>query len=728
MDVNRLLLILVMCATLALGIFVQLRDKRNAINISFFVMTITFALWTFSVFMVMTVWRSSNPIQWVRMAYAIGTFLVFSIVIFSVIFHREKFQPAKKYIIVLVPVCLTMAWISMTPLSIENIEFVNGSIVSVKYGVGNKIWAMYEAICLILIPYNLGSKWRKGSGVEKLKIKYIFLGIVPSTIFMALTNIFGPLMGYEKAIGYGPVFIIIMLGCMAYAIVKHRLMDVRVFIKKGIIYSVLLAAAAVAVGLLVIGIPSAFPEWGNIQSAVIILIGGAFIVFAIRPFTQNLKDITQTFIFKDQYNYQFALSKFASSVAKLLDVEKLAELIFNTTIENIKVECASLWLKDSKTKLYTPVCSFGLRADDLQIILSEDNVIISYLDKVREPVVKEELEKILHPDIFDKIENDFILLRAEISIPLFAEDQLIGILNLSSKSHGSLYFEEDIAFLKAVMSQSSIAIQNARLHQQIVNMDKLSFLGRLSAELAHEIKNPLVTIKTAFEFIMEYQSNTDQAQGINSDFKNFISLAMRETERINELIKQLLYLGPSPPKFEWCDINQIIGDTVLSLRRGGAEKNVEIVDLIDNYPVEIYADEKQLRQVFLNIGQNALDAIKDGGKITIEVNVKADQEDNSQDYGKYQKQSGDGSYMKSDNIVVVKVSDTGKGMSREELKNIFEPFYSGKLSGTGLGLAIVSNIIHEHSGVINVESVEGSGTTFIIELPQVYQKTELVKV
>jgi two-component system sensor histidine kinase HydH len=728
MDVNRLLLILVMCATLALGIFILLRNKRNAINISFFIMAITITLWTVSVFMILTLWRLSNPIQWVRIAYALGTFMVVSFVIFSVIFHREKFQPAKKYLIVLVPVCLSMAWLSMTSLSIENIEFVNGSIVGVKYGTGNKIWAMFQAICLILIYYNLGSKWRKGSGVEKLKVKYIFFGIVPTTVFMALTNILSPLMGYEKASGYGPVFTMIMLGCMAYAIVKHRLMDIRVFVKKGIVYSLLLAGSALVVGLLVIGIPSAFPEWGKVQSAVIILIGGAFIVFASKPFTQNLKNITQTFIFKDQYDYQFALSEFASSAAKLLDVEGLAKLTFNTTIENIKVGCASLWLKDSKTKLYTPVCSFGLRANDLQIILSEDNAIISYLDKVREPVVKEELEKILHPDIFDKIENDFILLKAEISMPLVAEDQIIGILNLSSKSHGSLYFEEDIAFLKAIMSQSSIAIQNARLHQQIANMDKLSFLGRLSAELAHEIKNPLVTIKTAFE-IMEYQSNTDQIQGISSDLKNFISLAMRETDRINDLIKQLLYLGrPSPPKFEWCDINQIIGDTVLSLRRGGAEKNIEIVDLINSYPVEIYADEKQLRQVFLNIGQNALDAIKDGGKIIIEANIKANQENDSQDYGKYQRQSEDASYMKSDNIVVIKVSDTGKGMSREELKNIFEPFYSGKLSGTGLGLAIVNNIIREHSGVINVESVEGSGTTFTIELPQVYQKTELVKV
>jgi len=622
----------------------------------------------------------------------------------------------------------------MTSLSVVDIIYDNGKIDKVIYGIGNKIWATYEAICWVPIFYNLLSKWRKGSGVEKQKIKYMFFGIVPTITFMAFTNILSPLMGFEKAIGYGPYFTMIMLGCIAYAIVKHRLMNIRVFIRKGIVYSVLLTSGAVAVGLLVIGVPSAFPNLSKIQTAVIFLVGGAFIVFAVRPFTQNLKDIMQSFVFKDQYNYQLALSNLASSAfssaLKILDIERLIELIFNTTVENIKVGCASLWFKDLKTGLYKPLCLFGLKTDDLKVDISDTSAIVSYLEKVREPVVKEELEKILSPIDFDKLESDFNLLKAEISVPLFAEDKLIGILNLSSKTHDRLYFEEDIAFLKVVMSQSSIAIENARLHQQIVNMEKLSFLGRLSAELAHEIKNPLVTIKTAFEFLMEYQNNNSSGnQGISDDFKNFINLAMRETDRINDLIKDLLDIGrPSSLKFAWCDINRIIDDIILGLKRSVAEKNVEIVDLRKNQPVEIYADELQLRKVFLNIGKNALDAMKDGGKIIIEVSVKVNQEYNTQDYGTYQKQSEEGSYVRSDNIIIVKVSDTGIGMSGEELKNIFEPFYSGKLSGTGLGLAIVSNIVHDHNGNIDVKSIKGEGTTFTIELPQVLHKVELLRV
>jgi len=732
--VNKLLLILIMCATLALGIFVQLRNRRNPINISFFILTIAIALWTFSVFMVLSVWHTMNPIQQVKMAYALGTFMATSCAIFSVTYNKEKFQLVKKYIIILVPACLIMALLSLTSLSGINIDYDDETkkIVDVTYGIGNKIWSMYEAICWGIIIYNLGSKWRKGSGIEKLKIKYMFLGIVPTMTFMAFTNILGPLMGYEKAIGYGPFFTMIMLGCIAYAIVKHRLMDIRVFIRKGIVYSILLVSVTAMVGLLIVGVPSAFPDLTNIQSAVIFLISCTFIVFAVRPFMQNLKDIIQTFVFKDQYNYQLALSNLASSALKTLDMERLVELIFNTIVENIRVDRASLWIKDTKTGLYKPLCSFGLKAEDLQIIISDASTIVSYLDKIREPIVKEELEKELNPAVFDRIESDFKLLKAEISVPLFAEDQIIGILNLSSKTHGRLYFEEDITFLKAIMSQSSIAIQNARLHQQVVNMEKLSFLGRLSAELAHEIKNPLVTIKTAFEFLMEYQnSNRFGNQGMSDDFKDFLNLAnlaMRETDRINELIIQLLRLGrPSPPKFAWCDVNQIFDDIILALGRSSVEKNVEIIDLRDNNPVEIYADEKQLRQVFLNIGQNAMDAMIGGGKITIEVIFKANQEEDTQDYNTYQKQSETGSYARSDNIVVIKVSDTGKGMSKEELKNIFEPFYSGKLSGTGLGLAIVNSIIREHSGNIDVQSTEGIGTTFTIELPQVFQKTELLK-
>ena len=702
-DVNRIFLILIMLATLALGIFVQLKDRKNAVNISFNILTITIALWIFSVFMILTIWEQKNPIVWVRAAYATGTFMGTSFAIFSIIFLHEDYNPAKKYMKFLIPACIIMSAMSMTSLVVE-INYEDGEIHA-SYGIGNVVWSLYEALCWGLILYSLVKKLKKGSGIERQKVKYMFLGIVPTTTFMALTNILIPALGHEKLIGYGPYFTMIMIGCIAYAIVKLRLMDIRVFIRKGIVYSALLAVSAIAVALLVIGIHPVFSGMGKAQSIVVFLLGGGFIVFAIRPFSQNLKAITQAFIFKEQYHYQLALSEFSSNAVKIFYMEKLLDLIFKTVIDNIKVGYASLWIKDSQTESFSLVCFHGHSAADPKTILSDNNAIVSYLSKIKEPVVKEELEKSLPSEIFDSIEDDFNSLNAEIAIPLIIEDKLIGILNLGTRPHRILYFEEDIAFLKAIMSQASIAIQNVKLHQQVVNMEKLSFLGRISAELAHEIKNPLVTIKTAFEFLISDQTD----QKINDDFRNFVKLALQETNRINTLIKQLLDLGrSSPPKLGWFDINQVINETISFLKPSITEKNIEVADFRNNNPIDVYADKDQLRQVFINLGQNAIEAMKKGGKLTVEM-AKNDE--------LYAEQTDKDFCMETPEALIVKISDTGEGMSKDELKNIFEPFYSRKLGGTGLGLAIVENIINEHNGNIKVDSIEGFGTTFTIELP-----------
>jgi signal transduction histidine kinase len=709
MYANRILLILIMLATLALGIFVQLKDRKNAVNISFNILTITIAIWTFSIFMILTIWDQKNPISWVRIAYATGTFMATSFAIFSVIFLYEDHSPAKKYMIFLIPLCIVMAIMAMTPLLIK-IGYEDGKIIKVYYRIGNTIWSLYEALCWGLILYNLIKKLRKGSGIERQKVKYMFLGIMPTTTFMAFTNILIPTMGHERLIGYGPYFTMIMIGCIAYAIVKLRLMDIRVFIRKGIVYSALLAVSTIAVNLLIIGIPRAFSEIGKVQSAIVFLIGGGFMVFAIRPFSQNLKTLMQTFVFKEQYHYQLALIEFSSNATKTFYMKELLDLIFKTVIDNIKVECASLWIKDSQTELYNLVCSYGNSPGNSKTAFSDSDAVMSYLVKVKEPVVKEELEKSLSSEVFNSIEDDFNTLNAEISVPLFEEDKLIGMLCLGSRPHRNLYFEEDIVFLRAVMNQSSITIQNVKLHHQVVNMEKLYFLGKLSAELAHEIKNPLVTIKTAFELLMSDQSE----QKISEDFRTFVKLALQETNRINTLIKQLDLGRLSPPKFGWFDINQVINEIILFLKPSITEKSIEVIDFRNGNPIDIYADKDHLKQVFINIGQNAIDAMKKGGRLTVEiVNFRAKIAENDKLYP----EQTNGNCLETPEALIIKISDTGKGMSEAELKKIFEPFYSGKPSGTGLGLAIVENIIHEHNGNIKVDSTEGLGTTFTIELP-----------
>lgn len=695
MDVNRLLLILVFFANLALGFLVYYKDKKSPVNISFCVLTTLISIWIFNIFMVLTVWNNTGKILlWGKVTFAIGTFMASGFAIFSVIFKSENFVSVKNHIYFLILSSIIFAALAILPSSIKSVVFDEGKIKA-YYGTTIYVWALYEAFCWVLILYNLGYKWKKGNGIEKLRIQYMFLGIVLTTTFIAVTSILIPLViGDVRIASFGPCFILIMIGCIAYAIVKHRLMDIKVLIRKSIFYSVLFASASLIVALLVIGIPQAFPNIGRTQYAIVLILCIIFIVFVSKPFSQYVIELINTFVYKDQSSYRKALANFTQIAIKTLDLDKLLSLMFHTIVETVKVDRASLWCLSSNTDEYTPILLFGLKQNEVSNNISSGSKVVSYLKKADEPIIKEEIQKNLSLADFDEIENEFNNLKSEISVPLFLEDQLSYIINLGNKSSGRIYYSADIEFLKSIADQSSILIQNALLHQRIVRTEKLISLGKLSAELAHEIKNPLLTIKTCFQLLLEHQCEEE----IDRDF---LTLALSETDKIDRRIRQLLsFVRPSPPNFAWCNINQVLDSTIQALKNVMSARNIQFVDLRSNDLTEIYADKEQLEQAFFNIGLNALEAMENGGKLTIETIMQTN-----------------GGTDAEGEFVVVKISDTGKGISKIDMESIFEPFYTKKSSGTGLGLAIVRNIVKEHKGQIHLESYEGIGTSFTIEFP-----------
>ncbi|MGQ9607926.1 MAG: GAF domain-containing sensor histidine kinase [bacterium] len=645
--------------------------------------------------MLLTVWGDDKSVLlWGRTAFATGTLMSGSFAIFSIIFRHEKFQPGKLYIYLITLFSIIFVIISIIPSSIRQVVFEVGKM-NPYYGMTIYIWMLYPSFCWLLIFYNLGYKWRKGNGIEKLRIQYMFFGIVLTTSSLAITSIFIPIIFRNVRIaGFGPCFIMIMIGCIAYAIAKHRLMDIKVLIRKSIFYSVLFASASLIVALLVIGIPQAFPNIGRTQYAIVLILCIIFVVFVSKPFSQYVIELVNTFVYKDQSFYRKALANFTQIAIKTLDLDKLLSLMFHTIVETMKVDRASLWCLSSRADEYTPILLFGLKQNEVSNSISSGSKVVSYLKKADEPIIKEEIQKNLSLADFDEIENEFNNLKSEISVPLFLEDQLSYIINLGNKSSGRIYYSADIEFLKSIADQSSILIQNALLHQQIVRTEKLISLGKLSAELAHEIKNPLLTIKTCFQLLLEHQCEEEID-------KDFLTLALSETDKIDRRIRQLLsFVRPSPPNFAWCNINQVLDSTIQALKNIMSTRNIQFIDLRSSDVTEIYADKEQLEQAFLNIGLNALEAMENGGKLTIETIMQTNGETNAE--GEF---------------VVVKISDTGKGISKIDMESIFEPFYTKKSSGTGLGLAIVRNIIKEHKGHIHVESHEGVGTSFMIKFP-----------
>ena len=237
-----------------------------------------------------------------------------------------------------------------------------------------------------------------------------------------------------------------------------------------------------------------------------------------------------------------------------------------------------------------------------------------------------------------------------------------------------------------------------KLEAQVRQNERLASLGTLAAGMAHEIRNPLSAIKTFVQLLPRKIGNAKFLEKFNRTVP-------RETERINQLVEELLELSRVPKyHFAPTDMNLLLRD-VLEIHMVAIEHYKIDVELkIDNKLPRIDADANQLIKAFHNLVQNAVQAMPNGGRLQITTVYTDDDE----------KRSITDTQVGS---MVVIIKDQGCGISAEKLKNIFDPFFTTKDAGTGLGLAITHKVITEHSGQIEVKSWEEKGTEFTVRLP-----------
>jgi len=287
-----------------------------------------------------------------------------------------------------------------------------------------------------------------------------------------------------------------------------------------------------------------------------------------------------------------------------------------------------------------------------------------------------------------------------LSVPLIFSGEVIGTLSVYS---GEPYHfsNEEIRILSALAELSAIAIEKARLYERIVDVEeqlrqneKLSALGLLAAEVAHEIRNPLTVMKLLYHSLqLKFPENDPRTKDAR--------LIDAKIEHLNKIVEQILdFARTTEPKFAPVNLNELIDELGLLVRHKLANQNVKLIyQLQPDLPV-IMGDAPQLEQAFLNLILNAAEAMPNGGTLTIRSKVV------------HWPRSAEKSTHLS-----VEFKDSGHGMSKELQRQAFTKMLATtKSTGTGLGLAIVGRIIETHHGEIEVKSSIGRGTTIRILL------------
>jgi signal transduction histidine kinase len=475
-------------------------------------------------------------------------------------------------------------------------------------------------------------------------------------------------------------------------------MDINIVLKKGTTYILLVIFLLVPSFLFILlGQKLFFLNISYLFTVIIVaLLFLVTIVFnRIRPQTERM---VEQVLFRNRYDYRETLGNFSKAMVSILDLQSLSGRIFETITQTMGVEKASLFLWNEEKAGYSLFESKNINVSASPRHIPKDNPLPQYLQKMGEIIIREELAKGANIPPLKDVVDKMSLLEAEATIPFISKKQLIGMINLGYKFNRDIYSHEDIELLNTLANQTAIAIENARLYEDlkrsksyIRRADRLASLGTLTAGLAHEIRNPLVAIKTLTQLLPERLDD--------EEFRSqFLKIASGEVDRISSLVNELLdFARPSDPKWELEDVNAILDGMILLISTATKKKLITIIkNYASNLPL-VQIDREQIKQVILNILLNAIDATSENGKIMVKTR----------------------SFIKpgGEPYIQIEFTDTGCGIPSEHLEDIFNPFFTTKNTGSGLGLSISNQIVQDHKGYIDVESQLEKGSSFFINLP-----------
>ncbi len=536
------------------------------------------------------------------------------------------------------------------------------------------------------------------SRIDRARLAYLAIGAGLSILFAGLD--FLPRFGLPFPT-LGPIISTLYLFFLSQTLMRLRLMDLHELFGKIAAQAVLAAILALVFVVLTawVGANPGLFVFNTIVAAFVMLI-------LLEPLRAKVDERVVAIFFRERFDFLQSVRALQQRTQNVIDVGQLCGMVLDGLNETRRVTHTSIYLLAEDRPGFRLVDSRGPQPA-LFIDAGTARPLVGRTEKAQllEAVERRIVELRSQPAIEVRRSRDEVKrlndvkaamqqMKAAITVPLFGNDRVIGFLNLWDERVPEAFASDEIALILDLADQLASVVENSKLYERMRERDRLAALGEMSAGLAHEIRNPLGAIKGAAQCL--------DPKRVSGEEGEFLEVIVEEVNRLNGVVTAFLdYARPMKQNFGPTDLNEVVTRTVRLIQNDVPQNITLKTELVEGLS-KVDGDAEQLKQVLINLVQNARQAIGDQpGEITIKT-VKPER-------------FGEPRF--SAEQVELHVVDNGPGIPADQQLNIFVPFFTTKQKGTGLGLAICQRIVKNHGGVITVQSRSGDGSTFIVRLP-----------
>jgi two-component system NtrC family sensor kinase len=689
------LLLGITSSLLAMFVFSSGKTKLHRIWVFF---NIAVAIWGFGCFMAGQASDEATAIEGWKVAHIggifVGVFFYHMVCTFCDLRRRKSIFMA--YVIALFFLTLDLfsdQLINKTRIAFELYYNDATALFSVLVG----LWLSIVAFSFIdLLRY-----YPRTRGIKRTQTLYIICAFL--TGFLGGISTFLPEFHIDFLYPFGNFTIPIYCIIATYAILRYRLMDIHLVFRKSMVYSLSAGILTSLFVVLVISMTKFVSDVAGITSLAVTVTAALIIAILFNPLKNKIQSFIDKSFYKRTYDYYPTIRKISRELTSIFDLDHLfkyvGDVILSTLgLKNIyilytvpgggyEIVYQQSYKKDKDEKREEEP---GENEEGMKIEPSSE--LVKFYGKSDDILVKDELpgrEKNLGKEIIERMKGDFEPFHGEAVVPVFNEKKLVLLMILGEKLSGDMFTNEDINLLGIVSNQVAVSISNTQLYKEKVHSERLASIGMMSATFAHEIRNPLTSLKT-FAQLMPEKYNDEEFR------VSFSKIVEGEIERIDGLISDLLDFSTEKKSSRSNNFNLVsLVDETVNYVKGKLDfekKNINIEKNYGSSVIEMSGDATNLRQAFINIITNGCQAMNGEGLMKVYINPDGERVD-------------------------VAITDTGEGIHPDDISKIFDPFVTTKEMGIGLGLAISKRIIEDHKGSIKIKSTLSKGTTFTISLP-----------